>query len=113
MCIVSQVERPDARPRRVRNRRGQGTRLRDELIEAARQLLMTAERESDLSIRAVTRTAGTAPQSFYLQFQSLDELLYAVYEIEYGQLCEAMAHAAGQAPDPAARLLAVCHAYCD
>lgn len=74
---------------------------------------MTAERESDLSIRAVSRAAGTAPQSFYLQFDSLDELLYAVYAIEYGHLRQAMADAAGIVPDPAARLAAVARAYCD
>ncbi|MGH3222869.1 MAG: TetR/AcrR family transcriptional regulator [Streptosporangiaceae bacterium] len=98
--------------RRPRNRRGQGGRLREELIEAARRLLATAEREADVSIRAVTREARTAPQSFYLQFASLDELLYAVYALEYEQLRQAMAQAASQAPDPQARLAAVCTAYC-
>jgi AcrR family transcriptional regulator len=73
--MVSQVRAPETGARRARNRRGEGARLRNELVTAARQLLMTAERESDLSIRAVTRAAGAAPQSFYLQFGSLDELL--------------------------------------
>jgi AcrR family transcriptional regulator len=99
--------------RRQRNRRGQGSRLRDELIAAARELLMTAEREQDVSIRAVTRAAGTSPQSFYLQFESLDELLYAVYEIEFGGLRTALEKAAEGAADPVASLLAVCKAYCD
>ena len=49
--MVSQVDETNAGPRRPRNRRGQGQRLRDELIQAARGILMTAERESDLSIR--------------------------------------------------------------
>ena len=101
-----------AAPRRPRNRRGEGTRLRDELIKAARQLLRTAEHESDLSIRAVTRAAGAAPQSFYLQFASLDELLYLVYELEFEDLRQVMAEAASGAPDPVARLRAVCDAYC-
>lgn len=112
-CMVSQVETGNARPRRPRNRRGQGTRLRGELIDAARRLLTSAERESDVSIRAVTRAAGTAPQSFYLQFANLDELLYAVYAIEYDHLREAMTQAAGGASDPVARLVAVAHAYCE
>lgn len=98
--------------RRPRNRRGQGTRLREELIQAARQLLMTAERETDLSIRAVTRAAGAAPQSFYLQFASLDELLYAVYALEFEDLRQVMAQAANSAPEPTAQLRAVCDAYC-
>ena len=101
-----------AAPRRPRNRRGEGTRLRAELIQAARQLLMTAEHEADLSIRAVTRAAGTAPQSFYLQFPNLDELLYEVYALEFDELRQAMTQAASSTPDPAERLHAVCDAYC-
>lgn len=100
-------------PKRSRNRRGQGNRLRVEFIEAARRLLTTAERESDVSIRAVARAAGAAPQSFYLQFASLDELLYEVYAIEFGLLREALADAAAAASDPAAALLDVSRAYCE
>ena len=112
--MVSQVGAPVAGARRrARNRRGEGARLRDELVTAARQLLMTAERESDLSIRAVTRAAGAAPQSFYLQFASLDELLYVVYALEFGDLREAMAHAMSGVADPSGRLLALCRGYCE
>jgi AcrR family transcriptional regulator len=110
--MVSQVGTGNHGPRRPRNRRGEGSRLREELIEAALRLLRTADRESEVSIRAVTRAAGAAPQSFYLQFSSLDELLYAVYEIEYEGLRQAMADAASQAGEPRARLRAVCQAYC-
>jgi AcrR family transcriptional regulator len=111
--MVSQVGNTTSTARRrPRNRRGEGTRLRAELIQAARQLLMTAEREADLSIRAVTRAAGTAPQSFYLQFSSLDELLYEVYALEFEDLRQAMTQAASSTADPAERLRAVCDAYC-
>lgn len=98
---------------RRRNRRGEGSRLRDELIEAARKLLRTASNESDVSIRAVTRAAGTAPQSFYLQFASIDELLYQVYALEFDALRQAMVQAAEGAGDQAAALRAICRAYCD
>jgi AcrR family transcriptional regulator len=110
--MVSQVGNGSSGRRRLRNRRGEGALLRAELIQAARQLLMTAEREADLSIRAVTRAAGTAPQSFYLQFSSLDELLYEVYALEFEDLRQAMTQAASSTPDPAERLHAVCDAYC-
>jgi AcrR family transcriptional regulator len=109
--MVSQVS--ERQVVRARNRRGEGTRLRSELIEAARGLLMTAAQESDVSIRAVTRAAGAAPQSFYLQFTNLDELLYEVYALEAGLLREALAAAAETAPDPVAALRAVCQAYCE
>ena len=110
--MVSQVSGQQKEGRRRRNRRGEGSRLRDELIEAARRLLAVAEQEDDVSIRAVTREAGAAPQSFYLQFASLDELLYAVYTVEYEDLRAAMTRAASGARDPRARLVAVCTAYC-
>jgi AcrR family transcriptional regulator len=73
---------------------------------------MTAERETDLSIRAVTRAAGAAPQSFYLQFASLDELLYVVYALEFEELRQVLVQAADSASEPTARLRAVCDAYC-
>jgi AcrR family transcriptional regulator len=72
---------------------------------------MAAEREADVSVRAVTRAAGTSPQSLYLQFSSLDELLYEVYAREFEDLRQAMALAADSAPDAVTRLRAVCDAY--
>ena len=109
--MVSQVN--GRQTARARNRRGEGTRLRSELIEAARRLLTTAAQESDVSIRAVTRAAGTAPQSFYLQFANLDELLHEVYTLEFGLLREAIVAAMDDAPGPVAALRALCRAYCD
>jgi AcrR family transcriptional regulator len=100
-------------PARRRNRRGEGSKLRDELIGAARELLRSASNESDVSIRAVTRAAGAAPQSFYLQFASIDELLYEVYALEFDSLRQALVQAAGGAGGPVAALRAMCRAYCD
>src|SRR6202012_2981983 len=100
MCMVSQVS--EQHTTRARNRRGEGTRLRSELIEAARALLTTAAQEADVSIRAGSRAAGTAPQSFYLQFANLDELLQEVYRLEFGLQREALAAAVDRAPDPVA-----------
>jgi AcrR family transcriptional regulator len=111
--MVSQVSGQLDGGRRPRNRRGEGGKLRDELVEAARRLLSSADHEAEVSIRAVTREAGAAPQSFYLQFASLDELLYAVYALEYEEFRQALAYAADQAASPQARLTAVCLAYCE
>jgi AcrR family transcriptional regulator len=110
--MVSQVSGQRDGGRRARNRRGEGGRLREELVEAARRLLATADHEGEVSIRAVTREAGAAPQSFYLQFGSLEELLYTVYELEYEELRQVLTNAASRARDPQARLRAVCTAYC-
>jgi AcrR family transcriptional regulator len=96
---------------RLRNRRGEGTRLREDLIAAARELLSGAESESDVSIRKVTRAVDVTPQALYLQFETLDELLFAVYSAEFTELRSALeAVTSGLAPGPAA-LRAMCHAY--
>ena len=97
--------------RRQRNRRGQGGRLREELISAARTLLASAEAESDLTIRGVTRAAGVHPQAFYLHFDNLDALLYAVYAAEFTELTRALQHAAGQAAPGKPALRAMCQEY--
>lgn len=109
--MVSQVT--ERHTTRARNRRGEGTKLRSELIEAARGLLTTATQESDVSIRAVTRAAGAAPQSFYLQFANLDELLREVYALEFGLQREALVAAVDGASGPVAALRALCRAYYD
>jgi AcrR family transcriptional regulator len=98
-------------PTRVRNRRGEGGRLREEFVGAARALLLAANAESDLSIRKVTQAVGVTPQAFYLQFATLDELLFAVYSAEFAELHVALeAAAVGLAPGEEA-LLAMCDSY--
>lgn len=101
------------RARRQRNRRGEGSLLRDALIAAASTLLDRAGDESAVTIRAVTREAGVAPQSFYLQFRSLGELLFALYAAGYERLEEALDAALASTPDrrPSARLAALCSGY--
>jgi AcrR family transcriptional regulator len=109
---MTKPEAPGAStPRRQRNRRGQGGQLREELITAARGLLASAETESELTIRGITRAAGVHPQAFYLHFENLDALLYAVYAAEFGELTRALhAAAAGRQPgEPALR--AMCQEY--
>jgi AcrR family transcriptional regulator len=97
--------------RRQRNRRGQGGRLREELIIAARTLLASADAESDLTIRGVTRAAGVHPQAFYLHFENLDALLHAMYAAEFAELTRALQHAAGQAAPGEPALRSMCQEY--
>ena len=42
------------RPRRVRARRGEGERLRDEILDAAEKLLVETEDADEVSIRAIS-----------------------------------------------------------
>ncbi len=106
------ARKPAPAPRaRVRNRRGEGNRLREDLSAAARALLSSAESESDLSIRKVTRAVGVTPQAFYLQFATLDELLFAVYSAEFAELRSALQAAMSTVAPGVAALRAMCHAY--
>ncbi|WP_040806206.1 TetR/AcrR family transcriptional regulator [Nocardia concava] len=103
---------PD-QPTRSRNRRGQGALLRDELVAAASGLLEDLDGQEALSLRAVARAAGVAPQSVYLQFADKRELLTAVYQLRFGELREALLAALTPIPEtaPAERLSALCHAF--
>lgn len=95
--------------RRRPNPRGHGDRLRAELVAAASDLLEDGDGEETLSLRAVARRAGVAPQSVYLHFADRRALLVAVYQARFGELVAALeAVAAGDATD---RLRALCHAY--
>ncbi|MGW4241631.1 TetR/AcrR family transcriptional regulator [Nocardia sp. NPDC004722] len=100
---------------RNRNRRGEGARLRDELVTAASRLLEDLDGQEALSLRAVARAAGVAPQSVYLQFADKRELLTAVYRLRFGELREALLTALAPIPETAAaeRLSALCHAFVD
>ncbi len=96
---------------RTRNRRGQGSLLRDDLLSAAR-LIQSQQGEAAVTIRAVTRVAGVVPQSFYLQFSTLSELLFALYSSGHDQLRGQLEAALSEASSDATnRLREVARAY--
>jgi len=64
--------------RRQRARRGEGDRLREEILDATSQLLLaTGDREA-VSIRAVADAVGVTPPSIYLHFSDKATLINAV-----------------------------------
>ncbi|WP_169747954.1 TetR/AcrR family transcriptional regulator [Pseudonocardia acaciae] len=97
--------------RRVPNRRGQGGRLRADLVEAASSLLGELAGEEALSLRAVARRAGVAPQSVYLHFADRRALLTEVYRARFADLVAALT-GAGHPGGARDRLRAMCRAYC-
>jgi AcrR family transcriptional regulator len=98
--------------RRQRNPRGQGGRLRTELVDAASQILAESHDPNELSLRAVARRAGIAATSVYLHFNNVDELAAAVAERHFGELGRAIARAYRAQDDPGLALIAGCKAYC-
>ena len=96
---------------RRRNARGEGERLRQELIRAASQLLESLPGEESLSLRAVARQAGVSAPSVYLHFADKGELVGAVLATRFAELDRAMAAAADRAASPEAELWERCAAY--
>jgi AcrR family transcriptional regulator len=85
---------------RVRNRWGQGERLRAEILEAAGQLLGELGTVEGLTLRGVARRAGIAPASIYTQFADKAALIDALLAHEHGRVADLMRQAGAEA-DPA------------
>lgn len=89
---------------RSRARRGDGLRLRAEILAAAERLLIDSGDESAVSIRAVAQAVGVTAPSIYLHFADRNELIFAVCEEQFGHLDEAMEHAVVGVSDPWERI---------
>jgi AcrR family transcriptional regulator len=63
---------------RVRAPRGFGDRLRDEILDAATELLLATGHVRSVSIRAVAQRVGVTPPSIYLHFADKEALMDAV-----------------------------------
>jgi AcrR family transcriptional regulator len=96
-------------PRRP-NARGQGDRLREEIISAAALILAELADDEALSLRAVARAVSISPTSVYLYFPDRDALVAATMERCHAEMLRATDEAEAAQPDPAlglrARILA-------
>jgi AcrR family transcriptional regulator len=100
---------------RVRNRWGEGDRLRVEILEGAGRLLSELGGEDGLTIRGVARAVGIAPASIYQHFADRAALIDGLVDYEFGLLIKAMA-AADESLDPEdvmGRVRAQVHAHRD
>lgn len=95
-----------ARVQRTRAPRGEGERLREEILEVARRLLIEAGDKDAVSIRHVAREVGCTPPSIYLHFEDKDALFFAVCETEFTLFDRFMAAAVEGIDDPLARIRA-------
>lgn len=98
-------------PPRERNPRGQGDRLRDELVAAAVDLLSTVPHPDEVSVRGVARRAGVSPTATYRHFADRDELVTAACAACFDEFARDMAEAIAREDDPFARLRAAGDAY--
>jgi AcrR family transcriptional regulator len=96
---------------RTRNRRGEGDRLRDEILAAARRILDETGDEQAVTLRAVARQVGISAPSIYTHFADRDAILLALTRDAFAALTAHLR--AVSATDPVHKLLAVCDAYLD
>lgn len=99
------------RDRRRPNRRGQGSHLREELINTAIEMIEGPDAER-LALRSVARRVGIAATSVYLHFPDIDHLRAAVVQRAYDQLTAATTATAEGVSNPVEELRLRCHAYC-
>jgi AcrR family transcriptional regulator len=95
---------------RRRNPRGQGERLRDDIIEAASRLLADPA-APPLTLRAVAREVGVAATSVYLHFDSIEALTLATVNHLFAELIKRQD--ALTETGPRERVLAGAMVYCE
>jgi AcrR family transcriptional regulator len=99
-------------PHRSRNRRGQGGRLRTEILAAATELL-DAGGERSVTLRAVARGVGIAAPSIYQHFLDQPAIMLAVVRQGFAELADGLRSVAAAVEDPRQRLHIVCLTYLD
>ncbi|GAA5127246.1 TetR/AcrR family transcriptional regulator [Pseudonocardia adelaidensis] len=97
---------------RTRNRRGEGARLRDDIVAGAVALLDETGDERAVTLRAVARRVGITAPSIYRHFADQPGIMLAVVQQAFEEL-DAELHRTRDAADddPRSRLFAVCTAY--
>ncbi|MFI6762215.1 TetR/AcrR family transcriptional regulator [Micromonospora sp. NPDC050417] len=101
---------------RVRNRRGEGDLLRNEIVSAAERLVAQAGGDETLTLRAIAREAGISAPSIYAHFDDLAAVRDALLDAGFDRLSQSIddsMRTLGATTDPVRRLLAGCRAYVD
>jgi AcrR family transcriptional regulator len=106
--VVVWAGMPRVEPRQ-RNARGQGGRLRSEIVEASRRLI--DDGADALTLRGIAREAGIAGPSIYDHFASVDEIRDEAVRLCFEELIARLCDADKAASDPEGRLQAICTAY--
>jgi AcrR family transcriptional regulator len=98
--------------RRSRNPRGQGSRLRHEILAAAR-VLVEEQGEQAVTLRSVASQVGIAAPSIYAHFPDREAIFDALIDEAFGELTTMVAAAMDCQAEPVKRLRAACAAYLD
>ena len=100
---------------RERNRRGEGARLRDEILAGATELLEQTGSEEAVTLRAVARQVGISAPSIYAHFADREAIVDGIVNGVFGDFNAAIKDAGDAAVQagggPRERLRAGCAAY--
>lgn len=96
---------------RTRNRRGEGARLRTELLDAAAELMAQHGSIDKVSVRAVAAAAGVSPTAVYRHFDNHTELLWAAVHHSFDEFTDALFEATRNAGDIYQQFRAIGDAY--
>jgi AcrR family transcriptional regulator len=108
---MSRAHRHPRSTTRPRARRGEGERLREEILEAAERLLIETGNEDAVSIRGIAEAVGVSPPAIYLHFPDKETLVFAVCERQFEWFDLYMEDAARDIDDPIEELRARGRAY--
>lgn len=78
-------------PARRRARRGEGSRLREQILDATADLLLERGSEAAVSIDAIAEATGCTPPAIYLHFSDKRSLMLEVSRRYFRQLVDRMA----------------------
>lgn len=96
---------------RAQNPRGEGARLREEILDAAVALIDETNDPSTMTLRGIARRAGITAPAIYKHFPDLGTLTEQLLARSFDELHTIVARAVSAEPDAAHALLAAGHAY--
>jgi AcrR family transcriptional regulator len=96
---------------RPRNPRGEGNKLRDQLLAATAEVLNEVGDADRASVRAIARRAGVSPTALYLQFPDRDSLIAAAVDAGFETFNSELMAAASIEGTPVERLMEMGRAY--
>jgi AcrR family transcriptional regulator len=89
-----------AETKRSRAPKGQGDKLRNDILRATEQLLVETGDESAVSMRAIAEAVGCTPPAIYMHFADKEELIFEVCNARWAEFNEALDRAGDRSDDP-------------
>ena len=87
-------------PARQRAKKGEGEKLREEILRVAERLLGKAGSKDGVSIRAIADACNCTPPAIYMHFADKDQLFLEVCSRRFREMDSMIEEAAREAKDP-------------